>query len=133
VDSFPPSTVENEPYAINEAWSRNLCGFVTLLLSMPPMDGIGCDVNVIFEGRSSDGPHPRIVVFMDLTLWKDLMFKKDLNLETLRWFLLLQQFNFESAIKGDWCLVYLYLKKALLGRQPKVLFLLPLFLSFIFF
>jgi len=70
-------------------------------MSTPPKDGIACDVDVkfdvVFEGRPSDGAHPRIVVFIDPTLWKYYMQKMDLNPESLRWFLLLQQFNFEGS------------------------------------
>ena len=100
VDSLPPNIVENEPYIVNEGYLNNLCRFVTLMMSMTAMDGIGCDVDVVFEGGPSDGAHPRIVVFMDLSLWKYYMLKKDLNPESLRWFLLLQQFNFEVHEKG---------------------------------
>ena len=93
-DSLPPSIVENEPYAVDEGCLSNLCRFVTLMMFMPPMDGIGCDVDVefdvVFESGPSDGVHPRIVVFMDPALWKYFMMKKDLNPESLRRFLLLQ-------------------------------------------
>ena len=83
VDSLPPSIVEHEPYAVDEGCLSNLCKFMTLVMSMPPMDGIGCHVDVEFdvvcEGGPSDGAHPRIVVFMDPALWKFYMLKKDLN------------------------------------------------------
>ena len=45
-----------------------------------------------YEGGLSDGARPKIAVYMDHTLWKFFMLKKDLNLESLRWFLLLQEF-----------------------------------------
>jgi len=48
-----------------------------------------------YKGGPSDGAHPKIVVYIDHTLWKFFMLKKDLNLESLRWFLLLQEFEFE--------------------------------------
>jgi len=93
VDSLPLSIAENKPYAVDEGCLRNLCRFVTLMMYMPPMDSIGCDVDVefdvVFESGSSDGAHPRIGVFMDPSLWKYFMLKKDLNPESLRWFLLL--------------------------------------------
>jgi len=61
VDSLPPSIVENKPYAIDEGCLSNLCRFVTLMMSMPPMDGIGCDADVefdvVFKGRPFDGVH----------------------------------------------------------------------------
>jgi len=83
VDSLPPTIVENEPYAIDQGCLSILCRFMTLMMSIPPVDGIGCDVDVefdvVFEGRSSDGAHHRIVVFMDPALWKYYMQKKDLN------------------------------------------------------
>jgi len=104
VDSFSASIVENKPYAVDEGYLSNLCRFVTLMMSMPPMDDLGCDVDVefdmVFEGRPSDGAHHRIVVFMDPTLWKYFMLKKHLKSQSLRWFLLLQQFNFEVRDKG---------------------------------
>ena len=39
VDSLPPSIVEDEPYAIDEGYLSNCYGFMTLLMSMPPMRG----------------------------------------------------------------------------------------------
>jgi len=72
VHSLPPNIVENEPHAIDEGYLSNLCRFVTLMMSMPPMDGIGCDVDVefdvVFEGGSFDGAHPKVIVFIDPAL-----------------------------------------------------------------
>jgi len=90
VDSLPPNIVENEPYVVDEGCLSNLCRFMTLMMFMPPMDDIRCDFDVVFEGGSFSGAHPRIVVFVDPALWKYYMQKKDLNPEFLRWFLLLQ-------------------------------------------
>jgi len=99
VNSLPPSIIKDDPHAVDEGYLSNLCRFVSLMMSMPPMDGIGCDVDmefdVVFGGGPSDGAHPRISVFIDPALWKYFMLKKDLNPKSLRWYLLLQQFNFE--------------------------------------
>jgi len=66
---------------------------VTLMLSMPPTSGIECDMDVdieiAIEGGPCNGARPRSILFMDLTLWKYFMLKKDLNLESLRWYVLL--------------------------------------------
>jgi len=68
------------------------------------MSGVEWDINVeieiVFEGGSSDGPHPRIILFVDPTLRQFFMLKKDLNPESLRWCLLLQQFDFAVYDKG---------------------------------
>jgi len=59
------------------------------MLSMPPLTGVarGIDMDIEFdfcEGGPFDGTHPTIIVFMDLTLWKSFMLKKDLIPESLR-------------------------------------------------
>jgi len=53
-----------------------------------------------FEFGPYDGDRPKIRVSLDPMLWELLRSKKDLNLELLRWFLLLQQFNVEIVDKG---------------------------------
>ena len=72
VDSLPPIIVENKPYTVDEGCLSNLCRFVTLMMYMMPMDGIGCYVNmkfdVTFEGGPSNGAHPRIIVLIDPAL-----------------------------------------------------------------
>ena len=75
------------------------------MVSMPIMSGgvHEMDVDVEFGFGPVDSDGPRMTVFLDPTLWRALMFKKDLNLETLRWFLLLHLFNFEVKDKG--CMV----------------------------
>jgi len=74
VDSLPPSIVKNKPYVVDEGCFNNLFRFVTLMISMPPMDDIGCDVDVefdvVFKGGTSNGARPRRIVFMDPALWK---------------------------------------------------------------
>ena len=44
MDSLPSCIIENRPYAADEGCLRNLYRFVTLMMFMPPVDGIGCDV-----------------------------------------------------------------------------------------
>jgi len=66
---------------------------MTLLMSIPPMNGgeheLDANVQIEIEGRPSEGAHVRIFVFMDPELWKFFILKKDLNLMSLSWFLLL--------------------------------------------
>ena len=66
------STIKNEAYAVDKGSLISLCIFVTLMMSMPPMDGIkydvDVDIDVKFEGGPFGGAHPRIIVFMDLAL-----------------------------------------------------------------
>ena len=70
---------------------------------MPPMSGGVHELDLEFEiefGLSSRGG-PRMTVLLDSTLWRILWSRKDLNLKTLRWFLLLlHQFDFEVVDKG---------------------------------
>jgi len=75
VKSLSPSIVKGEPYAIDEGYLSDLCRFVTLIMmSMPPMSGVECnmdvDVEMTFKGRPSEGAHPRIILFTDPMLWK---------------------------------------------------------------
>jgi len=83
VNSLPPKIINNERYAIDKGYLTDLCKFMTLMMYIPRMDGVECDVDVdtdvVFEGGPSDGAHPRIIVFMGLALWKYFMLKKDLN------------------------------------------------------
>ena len=62
MDLMPPSIVEDEPYAVDEGYLNNYCRLVTLMMFMPPVSGVECDMNVDieieFEGRPSDGAHP---------------------------------------------------------------------------
>jgi len=64
---------------------------------MPPVSGgvheMGADFEFAFGPYGGEGP--KMSVFLDPTLWRTFRTKKDLNLELLRWFLLLQQFEFE--------------------------------------
>jgi len=57
-------------------------------------------VDMEFDFGLYDGDRPEMSVSLDLKLWKLLRLKKDLNLELLRWFLLLQQFDVEIVDKG---------------------------------
>ena len=81
VDSFSPSIVETKPYAIDEGYLSTCCRFVTLWMSMPPMSGLvnEIDADVEFDFGPYDGDGPKIFVFQDSTLWRTLMFKRDLN------------------------------------------------------
>ena len=58
------------------------------------------DLDVKFDFGPYDGDGPRMSVILDPTLWRTFMFKKNLNLEILRWFLLLHQFDFEVRDKS---------------------------------
>jgi len=50
---------------------------------------------IFVRGRSSNGARPKIIVYMDHALWKFFMLKNELNRKSLRWLLLLQEFEFE--------------------------------------
>ena len=49
VDSLPPSIIKGEPYAIDEIYLSNCCSSMTLMMSMPPMGGVECDMDVDVE------------------------------------------------------------------------------------
>ena len=75
------------------------------MLSIPPLSGVGhgIDMDIEFDfckDGSSNVAGPTIIVYMDHALWKFLMMKKDLNPESLRWYLLLREFDFEVRDKG---------------------------------
>jgi len=90
---MPPGIAKGEPYAVDEGYLSDLHRFITLMMSMPPMSGVDCDMDVdietVFESGPSDGENPTIILFMDPMLQKYFLLKKDLNLESLGWYLLL--------------------------------------------
>ena len=71
-------------------------------MSMPPTSGSVPELDVDFglEFGPFDGDVLRMIVLLDPSLWRTLMSKKDLNPKTLRWFLLIHQFDFEVRDKG---------------------------------
>ena len=74
MEYFSPSIVKGEPYAVDEDYLSDLCRLVTLMMSMSPMSGVYCDMDVeigiTFKGGPFDGAHRRIILFMDPTTWK---------------------------------------------------------------
>jgi len=102
VDSFPPNSVETKPYAVDEGYLSTCCRFVTLWMSKLRISGgvPELDLDVKLDFGPYDGDGPRMRVLLDPSLWRTFMFKKDLNPELLRWFLLLHQFDFEVRDKG---------------------------------
>jgi len=79
--------------------------FVNLILFIPPLNGIQkeFDVDIEFDFKEvglSEGALPKFVLYIDRALWKFFLLNKDLNLESLRWYLLLQEFEFEVHDKG---------------------------------
>jgi len=100
-----PNIIKDEPCAVYEGYLTDCCGFLTQILSMPPLNGVEneLDMDVEFdfcESRPSDGDRPTITVFMNPAVWKFFMVKKDLKPKSLRWYLLLQEFEFEVFDKG---------------------------------
>jgi len=91
VNSFPPSIVETKPYAVDEGYLSACCRFVILWMSMPPVSERvhEIDVDVEFDFGPHDGDGLKMFLSQDPTLWRTLMFKKNLNPELLWWFLLL--------------------------------------------
>jgi len=73
-------------------------------MSMRLMSGVerdmDVDIEIAFKGGPSNGTRPRITLFIDHTLWKYFMLKKDLHARSLRRHLLLQHFDFEIRNKG---------------------------------
>jgi len=102
VDSFPPDIVEIKRYAVDDGYLSTCCRFVTLWMSMPLVTrGVHeMDADFEFDFGPHDGDGPKMSVLLDPSLWRFLRIKKDLNPELLRWFLLLQQFEFEVRDKG---------------------------------
>jgi len=102
VDSFPPSITEDKPYVVDEGYVSDCCRFISFMMSMPPMRGgvHGLDLNFELEFGPFDEDGPRMIVLLDPSLWRTLMFKKDLNPKILRWILFLHQFDFEVRDKG---------------------------------
>ena len=66
-------------------------------MSLVPSGRVECDfdLGVEFSGGPSDGVHYKIILYMDCATWHYLMLKKGLHPLYLRWFLRLQDFNFE--------------------------------------
>ena len=85
VESLLPSIIEDEPYAVDEGYLSDCCRFITLLMSMPPISGGVYELDVNFELKfgPSNGASPRMVVFLDLKLWKTFILKRDLKLEVV--------------------------------------------------
>ena len=91
MNSYPPNIVETEPYAVDEGYLSSCCRFITLWMSMPLVSGCvqELDLNMKFDFGPYDVNGPKMCVHLDLKLWRFLRFKKDLNPELLRLFLLL--------------------------------------------
>ena len=104
VVSLPPSIIEDRPYVVDERYVSDCYRFITLMMSMPPMSGGVHELDLDFElefGRF-DGDGPRMMVLLDPSLSRTLMFKKDLNPEIFRYrFFLFTRLILRSAIKDD--------------------------------
>ena len=73
VEPLPPNNIKDEPYAIDEGYLSVCCRFMTLILSMPPLNGVENDFDMdvefdFYQGELSNGAHPIIIVFMDPAL-----------------------------------------------------------------
>jgi len=91
-------------------------------------------VDIEFGFGPFDSKGPRMTVLLDPSLWRILMLTRDLNPETLRWFVLLHQFDFKVVDKDDECMVKLEtLKKRCLRGNPRFLLFLFVFLSIVSF
>jgi len=109
VNSLPASIIEDGPYAINE-------GYLSDFLQVCDLDDVyashgwrridvDVDIDVVFEGEPFDGAHPRMIVVMDPALWGPFMLKKDLNPETLRWFLFFNSLTLRFLTNDNRCMV----------------------------
>ena len=84
---MPPSIVEDKTYATNEVSMSDHCKFAQVVQSIPQIDDIKYDFDLIVKHRSgpSDGPHYKFILHMDHIKWSHLMAKKDLCPELMRW------------------------------------------------
>ena len=98
----PPSIVEDEPYGTNGNSVSDYCRLVQVVQSMPPIDDIRCDFDLGIKLSSGpyNGSHYKLILYTDHIKWCHLVLKKDLHLELLRWYLLVQEFDFEVCDKG---------------------------------
>jgi len=89
VEPLPPCTIKDEPYAVDEGYLSDCYGFVTLIFSMPTLNGAKNEFDMDDEfdfrkGRPSDGTRATIIAFIDSTLWKFSKLKKDLNSKSFK-------------------------------------------------
>jgi len=73
VGPLPPSIIKDEPYDIDEVYLSDCYKFVTLILYMPPLNGVEneFDMDVEFdfcEGGLSNGARPTIIMFFGNSL-----------------------------------------------------------------
>ena len=78
---------------------------MTSLLSMPRLSGVRHDIGVdldfgFFEGGLFDGARLKIIIYVDHALFEVFHAKERPQPESLRWFPLLQKFEFEVCDKG---------------------------------
>ena len=71
--TLPHSIIKDELYAVDRGYLSYCCRFVTLILSMPPLNGVKneFDMEVEFdfcEGGPSNGARPIIIVFINPAL-----------------------------------------------------------------
>ena len=70
-------------------------------MSLPPIEGIDFDfdLGIEFNDGLSNWAHFQIVLYVDPAIWRYLMMKDDLHPKYLRWYLQVQEFNFEVRDK----------------------------------
>jgi len=92
----PPSVTQDEPYNANEGSMRDYCKFAQVLLCLFPMEDIeyDFDLGVEFDSDPSYEMRYTFILHKDRSILCYLMMKKDLLPELLRWYLLMQGFNF---------------------------------------
>jgi len=78
---------------------------VALMLFMPSLSGVERDMDMeiefdFCEYGPSDGARLKVIIYLDLVALQLFMLKKAIRHESLRWFLLLQEFEFEVREKG---------------------------------
>ena len=101
---MPSSIPEVETYASSESFMSYYCRFAQVVFSLPHMEGVDLDFDLGIEyddSGPSDKAHYRFVLYADGMLWCNLMMKKDLQSEYLRWYLPLKDFNFVVHDKND--------------------------------
>jgi len=84
----PPSIPKVKAYASNESPMSDYCKFAQVVLSLTPMEGVDLDFDMGIEhdnSGQSNGPCNWFVLYTNNMLSCQLMMKKDLQPELLRW------------------------------------------------
>ena len=98
----PHSVIKAKPYATDGVSMSDYYRFTQVVLFMPSAQDIECDfdLRVKLGSSSSDRAHCKFILDTDNANLSHLMVKKDLHPKLLRWYLLVQNFDFKVRDKG---------------------------------